>query len=363
MDTQVTLTEIVNKHISPLIHKVGTAPSAEQTIGAAVGVYLNGQCYFFPFGVSTIGGAAPEETTLFQLGSVTKVFTTSLLGAYPYSLGLDPNDFYGAEIGDYVPAAYKLQDWQKSISFEQLATFTAGINPSSPKGQTEKEFIEFIDSRPEPNALPAPDEYSNSSIGLLGQILLSMSGYSDFADGGASDAWYWANLFSPLSMTSSGHTPPLGSELATFYAYESGNYKVVPQCPWVPWGTAGRSLSNVKDMLNFIQANLGVSSINNRSVPDALLKGMVEAQSPWANLGSNKQGFAWVRTENGGETMLVKNGGLPGTAAFIELCPDLKFGMIALANSGSDDGGTSDKMTGVLGKKVRSIMKELIPLA
>lgn len=204
-------------------------------------------------------------------------------------------------------------------------------------------------------------------MGRLAQILISMAGYEHFENSGDAEAWYWANLFSPLSMSQSGHTPPVGAQCAGFYTSGPSNYKLVQQSPWVPWGTAGRCLSNIKDILNFIQANLGVTTIDNRVVPDAILQGMLQAQLAWAPVGaaSNKseQAFALVRNVVGAETMLDKGGGLPGTAAFIQLCPELNFGIVALANSGLPTRTSGDKMTGALGAQVNEIMKELIPIA
>ncbi|MEM7155785.1 MAG: serine hydrolase [Myxococcota bacterium] len=358
--SSTSVESIVDDAISPLIYS--DTPSATLTVGAAVGVYIGGTPYFFPFGVSSIGGSAPTESTLFQIGSVTKVFTTSLLGASPYQQGIDAKTFYESNIEDAVPSAYSLQSWQQKITYEQLATFTAGINPSTPAQDSDQtQFIQFIDDRPDPGSLPAANDYSDSSIGLLGQILISAAGISDYSSSTAADSWYDTNLFSPLSMSSSGHTPPPNADVATFYKFESGSYDAVPQSPWTPWGTAGRTLSNVSDMLNFIMANLGVTTINGQSVPSALTKGMAQAQAQWTTTsGGAGQGFAWTSYQAGGQTMLQKNGGLPGCAAVVELCPALGFGVVALSNCGS---GSPDQMTGALQPAVGNIMKQLVSLA
>lgn len=363
MASTPTVSSIVNDAISPLIYTTGTG-SPTLTVGAVVGVFINRVSHFFPFGLSSIGGDAPDETTLFQIGSVTKVFTTSLLGALPFQNGTEPTSFYNSSIAKQVPTAYKLQKWEQEITFEELATFTAGINPSAPKEPcTQAQFVTFIDGRVKPPSRPAAYEYSDSSIGFLGQILISMTGSSDYGSATAADAWYAANLFDPLSMSSSGHTSPQGAQVAKFYAVDTdGNYQQVDQAPWVPWGTAGRTLSNVNDMLNFVMANLQVTTIAGKSVPTSLTQGMAQALLPWPRKG--EQGFAWAIYDLQGHTINVKNGGLPGCAAVVELCSALNYGVVALANCGSiPAGATHNAMTGALEKATKCIMEHLMPLA
>ena len=361
------ISDIVNTKISPLIYN-GGQPSDIQTIGAMVGVYINGKSNYFPFGVVRDGGNAPDENTVFQIGSVTKIFTTALLGALPYKNRMNPAQFYDSSISSKIPSAYSLQDWQHKITFEQLATFTAGIVPSAPaQNTTQKEFVNFIDSRPDPGSLPATNVYSDSSIGLLGQILISMAGYSSYGSPKASDSWYSDELFTPLSMLSSGHIAPAGASVAGFYTYDELNssYVQVKQCPWVPWGTAGRVMSNMRDMMNFTIANLGINTVNGQNVPSYLIDGMQQAISPQAILrGSAKQGFAWVVDNLGGKSMAFKNGGLPGASAFIILCPELKYGAVVMANtSGFVRGKEGNQVTHALSRALTKIMIELIPHA
>ena len=46
--------------------------------GAIVGVSLHGKTYFFPYGKATDAGAPFTPDTLVEIGSCTKVFTTTL---------------------------------------------------------------------------------------------------------------------------------------------------------------------------------------------------------------------------------------------------------------------------------------------
>ena len=53
---------------------------AKTTVGLAVGVVYEGQNHAYCYGsLEKDGPAAPDERTLFEIGSITKVFTTTLL--------------------------------------------------------------------------------------------------------------------------------------------------------------------------------------------------------------------------------------------------------------------------------------------
>ncbi len=70
------------------------------------------------------------------------------------------------------------------------------------------------------------------------------------------------------------------------------------------------------------------------------------------------------KANDSNQTMMVwKEGSLPGAAAFIEICPSLKFGMIALANSASNDNTSTSPMVASLQHSVRKIMENIIPIA
>lgn len=320
---------LVEEYIAPLID-TGAGPSATRAPGGIVGIYFGGEPYFFSYGVINEAGEAPTPDTIFPLGSVTKVLTTSILGQRA--------DLFSSPVYPVLrPVGYAFQVPEQPVTFEQLATFTGGI-PTTPPGHsktcTQDEFVAFINSVVPPGGvLPAPNVYSNSSIGVVGQALMAIKGAKEF---GAETAltWYQDSLLNALSMVHTQTLPVNNPALSAAYVYDedSGSYQQVEHSGWCPWGPAGRLFSTASDMVNFIMANVGVGTINGMEVPAEILDGMKQAQLPRTQMGSpseNQQAFAWVVRPSG---IVGKNGGLPGCSSYVAVSPAHALGAVVLTN-------------------------------
>lgn len=169
------------------------------SVGVEIGViYGNEPAQFVSAGDAVLGlhGRRPfTPDTIFQLGSVTKVFTTNLLGQaiVAGTVGLQtPLSSFAGEIET-------LQPLTGEVTIEELADFTGGFpslggfcgSPPAPgclpsarptiTQYTAQDFAEYFQSAvpmnffvtpPAPvNSLPAPYNYSDFSIGLLGLLL------------------------------------------------------------------------------------------------------------------------------------------------------------------------------------------------
>lgn len=332
---------IVDRHAKPLVQQKGSKPSVKQAPGGIVGVYINGETFYFPYGRIDDAGTAPTKDTIFGIGSITKTFTTSILG--------QRQELFNKSVSEGpLPPGYKLQPEEAPVTFEQLATFTGGIVPSAPQTCGKKNqpvcdqarFVTFINERrPKDGKLPTPDRYSDSSVGFLGQILMYRDGDHDF---GAPEAtrWFDEHLFSHVGMDHTSHPPKTDSEhrLSDAYAYGKGKYVRVRYAGWVPWGTAGRMFSTAEDMTRFIMANVGVSTIDGRKVPEKILEGMAQALFPRTPLSSQPplwQAFAWdVWPEDFSTRSRIrgKAGGIDGVSAYVSVNPELQYGVIILLN-------------------------------
>ena len=98
------------------------------SIGVAVGVTRNGHRQVFGYGVGDVTtGEQVSSRTIFQIGSVTKIFTTALLAqevlAGNGSLTQTLRDFT-SELGTLTPSA-------AAVTLRELGDFTAGY-PSLP---------------------------------------------------------------------------------------------------------------------------------------------------------------------------------------------------------------------------------------
>jgi CubicO group peptidase (beta-lactamase class C family) len=209
--------------------------------GSAIGVGVavvsgNAPPRFFTYGYANSSTRQPfSPITIFQIGSVTKVFTTNLLGQKVASryLGLQqPLSNFSTQVG-------ALQPLTSQATLEEVGDFTAGFvdtpnickqgqSPPSclPNGRptiaqyTAQDFLAYIQasvpenyfnyagapSNQQPVAvstLPAPYNYSDFSTGLLGLLLGSLPNLQ--IDNNAPDRWFKMvanNIAGPLGMQS-----------------------------------------------------------------------------------------------------------------------------------------------------------------
>lgn len=342
-DLRERVERIVDRYAKPLVNPKGGTPALHQAPGGIVGVYIDGEVFYFPYGRIDDVGNSPTKDTIFGLGSITKTFTTSILG--------QKAELFNRSVSEgYLPPGYKLQPAEAPVTFEQLATFTGGVprdpNNCDVKGKLQCDqdlFVAFINGVTPPGGkLPAPNLYSNAGIGFLGQILMYKDGFCCF---GAPQAnrWFDEHLFSHLGMRHTSHPPKWDSKhpLAEAYAYQGGKYVAIPYAPWVPWGTAGRMFSTAEDMVRFIEANVGVDRIDGKKVPEEILEGMRQAKLPRTSTSTPGllQAFAWVvfPEEPGKSRIIGKDGGLEGVSAYVAVNPDLQYGVITMLNMANVD--------------------------
>lgn len=122
MPTGATLTpsniqQLIDANFTPPIYKAGLPPSGDRAPG---GIYYNGDIYYQPLGVIDTSGAPPDENTVFGLGPVTKVLTTSIFGQQDPSL-------FSESVASHRPSGFSLTGEEKQITFKELATFTGGM--------------------------------------------------------------------------------------------------------------------------------------------------------------------------------------------------------------------------------------------
>lgn len=332
--TPYDIQQLIDAHFAPLIYQTGLPPSGDRAPGGVCGIYYEGETYYQPLGMIDTSGTPPDENTIFGIGSVTKVLTTSIVGQ-------QSDTVLKSAVKPYLPPGYGLMPGEEEVTFADLATFTGGINPSAPPGKfdncTQAEFQAFINTM-DPDRIPSANQYSDSSIGFLAQIVMGMAGYTTFtAD--TTGVWFSDNLLTALSMTRTGTwRPPFNADWASYaFNFADGAYQPVSYEPWVPWGAAGRVYSTCADMMNFVQANVGVSQIGGKTISQTILDGMQTAQEPWAPPEGNgywRQAFAWMifKSAKKGVKFCGKAGGVTGVNSFITVCKDEKLGVVILTN-------------------------------
>ncbi len=107
----------------------------ERTPCLAIGIVVGDSTYFYGFGTTQKGKtAAPTDSTIFEIGSVTKAFTATLLAKAVADKKMNLEDSIAAYLPDYQLLKYK----NKTIRLLDLATHTSGL-PKTPFGIGIKE--------------------------------------------------------------------------------------------------------------------------------------------------------------------------------------------------------------------------------
>ena len=156
-----------------------------QSVGIAVGIIdVNGR-RFVNYGTFSVKDPRPVgNDTVFEIGSTTKVFTSTILADMVHRGEVSLDD----PVAKYLPADVKIpQRGGKQITLVDLATHTSGLprmpsnfkpkDPDNPYADyTLANLFDFLSSYELTRDIGAQFEYSNMGVGLLGQALSRRAG-------------------------------------------------------------------------------------------------------------------------------------------------------------------------------------------
>jgi CubicO group peptidase (beta-lactamase class C family) len=225
--------------------------------GAVVVVVQDGEVRFSKgYGYADVAAGTPVDpaTTIFRIGSVSKLFTWTavmqLVDQGQIDLDADINEYLDFEI----PATYP-----EPITMAHLMSHTAGFEDRS--FAVYAESVEMLNSNREwlPTHIPARVRppgtiaaYSNYGTALAGYIVERVSGvaYADYID---------QAIFQPLAMEHSTALQPLpetlAADMAGGYRFVNGTYAAQP-FELLNIAPAGALSATGLDMANFMIAHL-----------------------------------------------------------------------------------------------------------
>jgi|SRR5271165_401631 len=312
---------------------------ARQSVGIVVGVIEPAGRRAVAYGSLAKDDKRPlNGDTVFEIGSVTKVFTSLLLSDMVQHGEVALSD----PVAKYLPAGVKVPERAgRSITLEDLSTHTSGLprlpanlapkDPSNPYADySVEQLYTFLSSFQLTRDIGSQYEYSNVGGGLLGHALARRAGM-DY------EALVRSRICQPLGMTSTGITlsPDQKARFATGH-----NDKMDPVSNWdLPTlAGAGALRSSVNDLLVFLAANLGYT----KSPLAPAMAAMLKVRRPTGVSGLDIA-LGWhVFTRNGTE-IVWHNGGTGGFRSFVGFDPKSRVGVVVLSNAetaaGVDDIG------------------------
>ena len=300
-------------------------------VGVAVGIIDNGQKYILSAGqVSRPDGDAPNEHSLFGIGSVTKTFTGILLADMVLKGEVKLND----PAVMYLPEGVTLPTRDgKHITLLNLATHTSAL-PSMPDNfspadmtnpyvdYTVQQMYDFLSSYTLPYAIGETTTYSNLGTGLLGHIMALKAGmsYEDLVT---------QRILKPLGMndTSIAMTAAQKDRFTTGHGPAG---EATPHWDLPTLAGAGALRSSTHDMMLYLAANMG--KIKSSISPAIELSHKVQHQFGPKESGM-QIGLHWITATKPEKSVTWHNGGTGGFRTFTGFDTENKRGVIVLSNS------------------------------
>ncbi len=277
--------------------------------------------------LSATDDRVPDGDTVFEIGSITKVFTGILLAQAVVNGEVKLDD----PISTYLPEGVTAPEYEgQSITLLDLATHTSGLprmpsnfhpkDPSNPYADyTMDQMYDFLSGYRLTRAPGSASEYSNYSFGLLGNLLVRRAGQADY------EALLLERITHPLGMDSTRTelTPDMRSRLAAPHTASLAQTSLWDNTTLAACG-AIRSTAN--DMLTFLAANMGLTDTELQPA----LQLANTPQRPTAGL--NSIGLGWG-LPNSGKWIHEHDGGTGGTYSYVAWDPQRKIGVVVLANA------------------------------
>lgn len=308
--------------------------------GFSIGVvFENDLIYSQSFGVADRETKRTADAeTLYQIGSISKVFTATLLGVMRDGGAVRLDD----PLAKYLPADVALPTDRRgaaAITLRHLATHTSGlpgdvVNPSREKdgdpwtGYDVNKLYAGLAQTKLVFPTGARWGYSNMGFGLLGLAL-------ERAAGKPYETLLKQYIFEPLKMRHS--TITLTDEhlrlLATPYRDDDPSVKTKPWDLGV-LSAAGGITSSVADLAKFLSLQFRAGEAGVTPVSGSTL---LETQTPQRliNEWSAANGLGWRIDRSDKIGNVVSHGGdVDGYASYVAFSPAHKIGVIVLTNCG-----------------------------
>jgi len=335
------LDSVVDKVVSPYIQTPGN-------VGISAGVFYKGKSYFYNYGERKKGSnTLPDNHTLYEIGSITKTFTSTLL-----AIAVDEKKVtLETSITKFLPDSVAENPELKKITFKEIANHTSGF-PGMPAGSElmitdinqpfgnfgAKEMFSFLKHFKQTRQPGVKYEYSNFAVGLLG-VLLEKIYHKPYPE------LIWAYITVPLEMDETMGLVDTSKFKNVAQGY-GDFFEPVPFFSSTAIRSAGSIKSSTADLITYAKAQL--------QTPDAALNAAIKlTHRVTFDDGNAIVGLAWEYFP--GDRNVLQHGGATGGFRSM-VCIDLskQIGIVILTNNAS----TGDVVGKNLIKVIQAIKSE-----
>nr|WP_206313274.1 serine hydrolase [Streptomyces coryli] len=307
--------------------------------GAVLGIQRGGETVEAAYGVlNKDTGVATTTDSLFQIGSITKVWTATLALQLADEGRLDLD----APIADVLPEL-RLSDpgVAAKVTMRHLLTHTSGIDGDifTDTGRGDdclERYAAELEQAAQSHPLGATFSYCNSGYVLAGRVIEKLTGTT--WDGALQE-----RLCTPLGLA---HTVTLPEEALRFRAAlghdAAGGGEPRPVPAWgLPRsaGPAGLISASAADVLAFARMHLagGIAPDGTRVLSEASARAMTVSQVelPDRHTLGDSWGLGWIRFDWDGHRLLGHDGNTIGQSAFLRVLPKADLAVTLLTNGGA----------------------------
>jgi serine-type D-Ala-D-Ala carboxypeptidase/endopeptidase len=269
-----------------------------------------------------------DGDTVFEIGSLTKVFTSMLLAGMVERGEVSLSD----PVAKYLPKTVKMPlRGGRTITLVDLATHTSGLprlpsnmhprDPANPyAGYSLEDLCQFLSNYTLTREIGSKYEYSTLGVGLLGAALARRAGMPY-------EALLESRISDPLEMTGTRIT--LSRNLESHLARgHDALLAPMPRWDWEVLAGAGALKSSANDLLKLLVVHLGYVDSPLASTAASMLGVRRATGAPGVEVA-----LGWHIVTSGRGEIVVHDGGTFGYRSFAGFNPKRRVGIVVLSNA------------------------------
>ncbi len=322
-NTVETLSDEEIKNV--LINRVNDLSAGEKKVGIVVGLINSGGSRIISEGYIDEGGLRkPDGNTVFEIASVTKVFSGLLLAQMTHKGEIELN----APVSTCLPKGVRLPIQNgRQISMIDLATHTSGLAfMPDVTAASSKDLFNYLSSCKLNAEIGKVWDYSNTGYWLMSEAL-SNKAASPFAE------VMLKRIIRPLQLSSTGFTLTTGMQTNLATGFDASLQKAplmvdVPNYNLMP--AAGLLYSTANDLLKVLSVSMGFEKSSLTSAVNLSLS----ISRPISD--QKNQALGWIILGNDNEKLIYHDGISAGYAACMLYSPKKRAGVVVLSNQATD---------------------------
>ncbi|MXS71554.1 serine hydrolase [Flavobacteriaceae bacterium W22] len=299
-------------------------------VGLSIGVIENGKVSTYYYGGKyTHQIKDVDSTTLFEIGSVTKLYTAFILASLETEKKIKRIDL----LSKYLPKdIVKGKEWANKIRLIDLATHTSGLpefdntkslsnlkgfDENNPYALFTEDFMMSVLKNTDSLDSYGKVRYSNFGIGILAYAM-SRSEKTSF------NLLFKKYVTNKLNLKST--FLKVEENQITNIAIPHRKKEVMPLIQLAELSPAGSIKTTMSDLLNFLNIHLKKENKELKDIVEMVLKNQLENQEQAVGLG-------WGIHQINNETVYFHNGGTYGSSSIVILIPSKNSAVAILANN------------------------------